>query len=125
MPLATFGDRIGTGLFPEGPYRSELAAWNERRLVRDLYDVWFFLQMGVKPDEDTLRDRLGKPVYSRLVKPEERFTGASLDDFYDFVRERVSQLTDADIAYELSDYLPADELLGLAMQFRSAFVRLH
>jgi len=104
---------------------NKLAAWNERRLMRDLYDVWFFLQMGVKPDEETLRERLRKPAYSRLVKPEKRFVGVSPADFYEFVREHVSRLTDADIADELADYLPADELPGLAMQLRSGFTRLH
>lgn len=103
---------------------NKLAAWNERRLVRDLYDVWFFLQMGVKPDADTLRDRLRKPVYSRLVKPEKRFPGSSLDEFYDFIREHAGRLTDTNIAADLVDYLPANELPGLAMQFRSAFARL-
>lgn len=103
---------------------NKLAAWNERRLVRDLYDVWFFLQMGVKPDEETLRDRLRKPAYSRLVKPGQRFPGVSIDDFYDFLREYACQLSDTAIAAELADYLPADEIPGLAMQFRSAFARL-
>jgi len=104
---------------------NKLAAWNERRIIRDLYDVWFFLQMGVKPDEDTLLERLRKPAYSRLVEHKKRFTGGSLANFYDFMREHASQLTEADIAEELADYLPADELPGLAMQFRSAFAGLH
>jgi hypothetical protein len=104
---------------------NKLAAWNERRLVRDIYDAWFFLQMGILPDEKTITQRLVKPIYSRLVKPADRFRGeASLPEFYEFLRQCVSQISDADIAGELVDYLPPDELVGLAMQFRSAFVRL-
>ncbi len=103
---------------------NKLAAWNERRLIRDIYDAWFFLQMGVLPDQETLQKRLKRPVYSRLVDADMRFKGTTVHEFCDFIREQVSHLTDADVAAELADYLSADELPGLAMQFRAAFVRL-
>ncbi len=103
---------------------NKLAAWNERRLIRDLYDVWFFLQMGVSPDGETLETRLRKPVYSRLVKKEDRFPGTTIADFYSFLREHVSRLTDSDIQEELSDYLPREEMEGLAIQIRAALTRL-
>jgi len=102
----------------------KLAAWNERRLIRDLYDGWFFLQMGIAPDRQTLESRLKKPVYSRLVKADDRFRGETAPDFYGFLRAHVAQLTDGDIRASLSDYLPDDEIAGLAVQFRAAFARL-
>jgi predicted nucleotidyltransferase component of viral defense system len=38
---------------------NKLAAWNERRLVRDLYDIYFLYKMVcVVPDEETLQFRL-------------------------------------------------------------------
>jgi predicted nucleotidyltransferase component of viral defense system len=102
----------------------KMAAWNERRLIRDLYDLWFFLQMGILPDKQTLEARLRKPDYSRLVKGTEHFGGESAADFYEFIRRHVSKLTDADIQESLSDYLPPEETEGLAMQFRAAIAKL-
>ena len=101
-----------------------LAAWNERRLVRDIYDVCFLLQMGIKPDEDTLEQRLRKPSYSRFVKAAERFPGTSAAEFYDFVRERISRLSEEEIMDALSDYLRPEEIQGLGMQFRAVLTRL-
>ena len=104
---------------------NKLAAWNERRLIRDLYDIWFFLQMRITPDKETLEPRLRRPSYSRLVKEADRFTGTTTAEFYEFIRRHVSKLTDAEIEGSLSDYLPPEETKGLAMQFSAALTRLH
>ena len=103
---------------------NKLAAWNERRLVRDLYDVWFFLQMGVLPDAETLASRLRKPNYSRLVKSSARFSGRTADEFYDFIRKHAAKLTDDQIRETLADYLPPEEMAGLAMRVRAALAKL-
>ncbi len=84
----------------------KMAAWNERRLIRDLYDIWFYLQMNVIPDRTTLAQRLKKPSYSRTIKPEDRFSSKTIEEFYDFIRAKVAVLSDEDIAQELTDYLP-------------------
>lgn len=55
----------------------KMAAWNERRLMRDVYDIWFYLRMGVKPDPERLKARLKKPAYSRRVPSSERFSAKS------------------------------------------------
>lgn len=103
---------------------NKIAAWNERRLIRDLYDIWFFLQMGILPDTDTLAKRLKKPAYSASVSKADYFGGSSLPEFYEFLRQHVAQLSDQMIRAELSDYLPPDDLEGLAMQLRAAMVKL-
>jgi len=103
---------------------NKMAAWNERRLIRDLYDVWFFLQMNVEPDRTMLEQRLQKPSYSRLVKEPDHFPGDTCGEFYDFMRARISGLSDEDIARELSDYLPPQEISGLSMLFRAALAKL-
>lgn len=92
--------------------------------IRDVYDIWFYLQMNVMPDEKTLKKRLEKPEYSRTVNPRDYFTGPGIDEFYDFLRERCAQLSEKDIENELSAYLPEDEIQGLDMKFRAAFARL-
>ena len=101
----------------------KLAAWNERRLMRDLYDAWFFLRMGIRPDKKTLARRLQKPEYSRLVKAADHFKGKSPEDFRGFLLARVQALTDADLAAELKDYLRPDELAGLSMRIRAEFAK--
>lgn len=103
---------------------NKMAAWNERRLIRDIYDIWFLLQMHATPDEATLQSRLLKPVYSSLVKKEDYFTGQTRGDFYDFIRSYVSSLSDEQISNELSDYLPPSETAGLALLFKAAFTKL-
>lgn len=102
----------------------KMAAWNERRLMRDLYDIWFFLRMGVRPDESQLSGRLRKPEYSRLVKASEHFNGKTVEDFYGFLRTHANTLSDAAIAAELKDFLRTDELAGLSMRFRAEFAKL-
>ncbi len=103
---------------------NKMAAWNERRLIRDIYDIWFLLQMHAKPDESTLEARLAKPVYSSLVKKKDRFPGWTCQAFYDYLRDYVVTLSDDQIRQELSDYLPPEETTGLALMFRAAMAKL-
>ncbi|MFT5241338.1 MAG: putative nucleotidyltransferase component of viral defense system [Candidatus Promineifilaceae bacterium] len=103
---------------------NKMAAWNERRLVRDIYDTWFLLQMNATPDTATLEQRLRKPAYSRLVKKQDYFPGRTCNEFYDFIRANVAELSDEQIVDELSDYLPPEEATGLALLFRAALVKL-
>ncbi len=104
---------------------NKLAAWNERRLIRDIYDIWFFLQMDIKPDIATLEKRLQKPCYSRLVKYDDYFRGNGCNDFFDFIRQKVSCLSNDDITDAMSDYLPPEETTDMSMLFRAALVRLN
>jgi predicted nucleotidyltransferase component of viral defense system len=104
---------------------NKMAAWNERRLIRDLYDIWFFCRMNIRPDEETLTKRLLKPDYSRTVKKTDHFKGTSTDDFFDLLRTSCASLTDSDIEKELGDYLPAQEIAGLSDMFRAAFTTLY
>ena len=101
-----------------------LAAWNERRLMRDIFDICFFLQMNIKPNIEVLHKRLKKPRYSRLIDDKSRYRGATLNEFYEFIRQNVSMVTDKQIQEELADYLLPDELAGLANYFRAVLVKL-
>jgi hypothetical protein len=103
---------------------NKMAAWNERRLIRDVYDIWFYRQMNIAPDSKILLGRLAKPSYSNLVASQDYFTGRTERDFFEFLREKVNQLSDKDIAKELSDYLPPHEMPGLAMQIRASLAKL-
>ncbi|NLB66186.1 MAG: nucleotidyl transferase AbiEii/AbiGii toxin family protein [Lentisphaerae bacterium] len=101
----------------------KMAAWNERRLLRDLYDIWFYLRLGVRPDETTLQRRLKKPTYSRLVKASEHFQGTTIEDFREFLLAHAQKLTDKQLASELRDYLTATELAGLSIKIRAEIAK--
>ena len=102
----------------------KMAAWNERRLVRDIYDVWFLLQMNATPDTATLEQRLRQPAYSRLLKKQDYFPGRTVSEFYDFMRAKVSELSEEQITTELSDYLLPEETAGLSLLFMAALAKL-
>jgi predicted nucleotidyltransferase component of viral defense system len=123
-PLYQLPPRLIAVMDHEIALAHKMAAWNERRLIRDIYDIWFYLQMGIHPNEESLMERLRKPLYSKLVKREAHFKGKGPEPFYQFIRDHVSTLTDESIANELADYLPANQLPGLAMQLRAGFTKL-
>lgn len=103
---------------------NKLAAWNERRLVRDIYDIWFLLQMNATPHTPTLEKRLRRSAYSRLVKAQDYFSGRTCSEFYDFIRTKVAELSEEQIVNELADYLSPEETNGLALLFRAALAKL-
>jgi predicted nucleotidyltransferase component of viral defense system len=103
---------------------NKMAAWNERRLMRDVYDIWFYLTMGIKPDIKTLKERLKKPSYSRLVRKEDYFRGSTVEDFYDSLRTNIRDITDKDIENYLGDYLKKEDIAGLSMKFRAELAKL-
>jgi len=102
----------------------KMAAWNERRLVRDIYDIWFFLGMGVTVDEERLSNRIQKPMYSRLVKPSRQLMERTVPAFYALLQKEVNELTDTDVRESLSDLLPEEELVGLVMRFKAQFQKV-
>ncbi len=101
-----------------------MAAWNERRLIRDIYDIWFLLQMNATPDKTTLTKRLSRPVYSALVEKKDYFPGKTCAEFYDFIRAEVAALPDEHIRNELADYFSPEETAGLSLLFRAALAKL-
>lgn len=80
--------------------------------------------MGVLPDTGRLEERIRKPDYSRLVKSADCFSGRTAGEFYEFLRKHAESLTDEEIQASMADYLPPDEMPGLAMQIRAAVANL-
>ena len=72
-------------------------------------------------------DYLFVPYKSKkdIVSDADRFRANTAAAFYEFLRQYATRLTDDEIWNELSDYLPSDEIEGLAMEIRSALVKLH
>jgi hypothetical protein len=127
IPMATGGFAHSVGqpsqvvriMSPATALSHKLAAWNERRLLRDLYDCYFLAaRAGASPDESVLDQRLSK-IESRLprLKGTRRM---SRSQFAGTLRRAVDNLTDADFETELAGLLPAEDLAGLAIRIRAA-----
>lgn len=101
----------------------KLAAWNERRLVRDLYDVYYLsVRLRAVPDLTALRQRLRR-VESRhpAVRGRRSMTlGALLDD----LRAALDSIDDRALRDELAPVLPADELAGLLPRLRAGVTKV-
>ena len=96
----------------------KLAAWNERRLLRDLYDVYYwFANVGVKPDMETLTKRLGK-INSRLPKVK-KIKKMTLNEFVEQIESELDGLDDNIYTVQLSPLIPKDQLVGSFLVFRA------
>lgn len=100
---------------------NKLAAWNERALVRDLYDLYFLYTMVQSmPNMTVLEKRLGKTGSTPRNRNPKRMT---LDQLLAKLRTRLASLSAEDML-ELSDYLPGDELQGLETKIRAQLLQL-
>ncbi len=101
----------------------KLAAWNERRLLRDLYDVYYLaVRLGAKVDVAALRQRLRK-VESRLpaLKSKKSMTMA---EFTAALLRAVERIDDATIRDQLAPILPVNEIEGLAPRLRAGVIKV-
>jgi len=108
---------------PASALAHKLAAWNERRLLRDLFDCTFYVaRLGVWPDGEVLDTRLAS-VDSRIpaLRSIRSMTRASLAAA---LRTALGDLDEARIHAELGGLLPEVELAGLELRMRAAATRL-
>ncbi len=97
----------------------KLAAWNERRLLRDLYDAYFiFKNLNTLPHLQTLQNRLQKINYAKKEKSRSFLKKMSLNDFLNQVEEGLKNLTDNDLEKELRDSLTQNQMVGLSKKIR-------
>jgi predicted nucleotidyltransferase component of viral defense system len=99
----------------------KLAAWQERRLARDLYDVYFMRErLLVSPDRETLSFRLSKVNYQNT-----RFKGPksmTLTEFSTHLRQYAGTIDQPSLRDELEDLLDERELVALDLKIRSALI---
>jgi predicted nucleotidyltransferase component of viral defense system len=101
----------------------KLAAWNERRLIRDLYDVvYLFDVQNINPDKETLLRRL-EAVESRIPALR-KIKKMSLKDFILNLKEEVRALTQKKVEDELSALLDENEIAGLSMRILDSIHRI-
>lgn len=101
----------------------KIAAWNERRLMRDLYDCYFLSsRLGQTPNTEALDARLGK-IESKLPQLRRRKT-MTREALAGELRRTAASLTERALSEELAPILPPDELAGLVPRLHSAMVKI-
>lgn len=110
--------RIVRVMSPNVALAHRLAAWNERRLLRDLYDAYYlFTHIGAKPDREILEQRLAR-VQSRLPALS-KIRKMSMEDFIGHFREAIAETTDRSLRAELAPLLGSEQLAGLLPVLKS------
>ncbi len=127
IPMATGGFAHGLGrpsqvvrvMALDVALAHKLAAWNERRLVRDLYDVYFLaVRLGERPDPATLDSRLA--TFASRLPALHRRRSMSRGELAAGLRAAAAALDRKDLDEELGPLLPPEELAGLLPRLRGA-----
>jgi len=101
----------------------KIAAWNERRLLRDLFDIYYLIaRLDVRPATDVLQSRL-QHIESRLPALRRR-KSMTVEELCGALESAASDLTEARLADELAPVLPPTELASLIPRLRGAVARL-
>ena len=111
--------RIVRVMEPGVAFAHKIAAWNERELMRDLYDVYQYESLfKVTPKMDILLQRLKKARSYRGV-----IAAKSLETLVEKLR-RIADSVMEDSFEELIPLLDAAELAGLSFRMRPAILAL-
>jgi predicted nucleotidyltransferase component of viral defense system len=96
-------------------FAHKIAAWNEREMLRDLFDVYQYrATLKVKPNLEILRQRLAKPRNYPNVNPAKDMSGLKKKLF-----KAADNLSERNIQ-ELKPLLPEEELAGLHVRIAAA-----
>jgi len=131
VPMATggFAHTIGQPsqvvriMDPDHALAHKISAWNERRLLRDLYDCYFLVsRAGARPDLATIDLRLAKFESHRpgLRKTRSMTRGQLVDELH----QTAENLSDESLSAELTGLLPPEEFAGLTLRIRSALEKI-
>lgn len=115
--------RIVRVMRPDHALAHKIAAWNERNLMRDMFDIYFlFERSGVKPEVEVLRKRLAASEIRTSGKTKK--IGMTVHELCKKINAFIESVTQGAIDGELKDYLTGEELSGLELKFKAAMKRL-
>lgn len=115
--------RIVRGMRFDVALAHKLAAWNERGLIRDLYDCAFMADtLSVSPEISTLRNRLSNVALRKGRKTVK--ASMTLGDLIDKLESATVSLSQKSVEEQMRDYLAPEELPGLEMKMRVGLAKL-
>jgi predicted nucleotidyltransferase component of viral defense system len=102
----------------------KLSAWYERRLLRDIYDIYLFLNMGIKPNLEVLETRLKKPDFAKnvAINIKSHKKSQTIDEFFDYFKVEIKKIKQSDLDLELSGILGIEDLLGLEYKIKTTIL---
>ena len=102
-------------------FAHKCAAWLERRLVRDLYDIYvLYDKLNSTPDLEVLNERLKKLNYLKGVKPRPKLQNNS--EFLLFLKNQVSILDSYFIESQLHGLIDDRELNGIGNYMKNVLL---
>jgi predicted nucleotidyltransferase component of viral defense system len=111
--------RIVRVMRPDYALAHKIAAWNERNLMRDMFDIYFlFEKSGVKPEVEVLRKRLAASEIRTSGKTKK--IGMTVQELCGKMNAFIESVTQDKIDEELKDYLTGEERSGLELMFKAA-----
>ncbi len=131
VPMSTAGlarplgqlPRIVRMMAPDAALAHKLAAWNERRLLRDLYDAYFLaVRAGASVDMGVLTSRLAR-IESRHPEIGGR-KKMTIVQFAAALRTAAETVDERTVNEQLAPLLPPEDIAGLVPRLRSALLGL-
>ncbi|OGQ05323.1 MAG: hypothetical protein A3F82_01095 [Deltaproteobacteria bacterium RIFCSPLOWO2_12_FULL_44_12] len=103
----------------------KLAAWNERRLMRDLYDIYFVHKnLNELPNKEILRERLADIHYAKRTKGRSWPKSMSPADFWTLFEKEVKKTDPKTLEEELRDFLTPEQLAGLDKKMQGVLLQM-
>jgi len=101
----------------------KLAAWLERRLVRDLYDIYvLYDRLGSTPDLEVLKTRLEKINYLKGVAPRPKLRDSSA--LLRFLKDQVKILDPDVIESQMQGLIDDRELNGIGVYIKNVVLAI-
>ncbi len=115
--------RIIRGMRFDVALSHKIAAWNERQLIRDLYDCYFMVDvLDITPHIPTLKQRLQKSQIR--VGRKTKNVSLSLNEFVMKLEDAISVIKQGMIEVQLRDYFSPVDLPGLEQKLKIGIKRL-
>jgi predicted nucleotidyltransferase component of viral defense system len=104
-------------------FSNKLGAWYDRRLSRDLYDIYIYYEiLRSKPDLEILLQRIHKPNFTKLIKNKPSLV--SIDAFLNFVAKECSEKGNLKIENELEGVIEERERRGIGTKIITTIRRM-
>jgi predicted nucleotidyltransferase component of viral defense system len=115
--------RIVRGMRFDIALAHKIAAWNERGLIRDLYDCSFMVDvLAVHPNLSILKQRLARSEL-RIGRKTKKIT-MSTAELVNKIRDNLASLTQRMVEEQMRDYMVNSELPGLEKKIRIGINKL-